>query len=102
MPSSGSTTSRMASVMASAGVSVSLMGSPCHVVLRQRSLGDRVLEGHPAEQRALDASRIARDTDERDGILEHVLIGLALPPRLHEAEELLPHGEAVLERLPDD
>src|SRR6266496_3936742 len=97
MPSSGSTTSRMASSTSSreGKVVVSLMR-----VSFLRS-GHRALHGHPAEQRALDAGRVLRHALERHGVVELVGIRLGqvgLPLRLHEVQELLLQGQRLVDR----
>src|SRR3954447_20764853 len=65
-------------------------------------LRGRVLPCHPRQQRALHPSRVASDPGERDGVVEDVLVGLALATRLHQLQELLVHGEGIAERLADD
>src|ERR1700755_646644 len=74
MPSSGSTTSRIAS---SRSARNSSLGTAVSLIWRLlTSLGNSVFEGHPAQQRTLDASRILGHPGESDAVTEHVLVTL--------------------------
>src|ERR687892_44309 len=118
MPSSGSTTSRMASSRSSietsppfsaAGAGGSGIPAAPRTDGPRRAVrgtvlgpGDGVLERHPPEQRALHAGRVAGDAGERDAVAEHVLVRLDQPAALRH---LLERGEDLagfLDRPADD
>src|SRR5580693_10371464 len=111
MPSSGSTTSRSASrtsstswgtvsaaVVSSAVVSSAVVSSA--IVSLQCPRG-RVLPCHPGKQRALDAGGVLRHARERHGVLEQVLVWLALPLGLHQLKERVADSHRLAHRLAD-
>ena len=87
MPSSGSTTSRIASSTSSTasqsprrrGLARAASARRASVGRRGDGLRRRVLPRHPAQQRALDPGRVLRDAGERDRVLQHLLVRLDLP-----------------------
>src|SRR3984885_11588926 len=115
MPSSGSTTSRSASMTSSTSwdtVSLAVVSSAVvsavfstavvssAIVFLQCPRG-RVLPRHPGKQRALDAGRVLRHAGERHGVLEQVLVRLALPLGLHQLEEGVADPHRLSDRLAD-
>src|SRR5690554_1074361 len=103
MPSSGSMTSRRASSTSAAVATLSAM-------ICSSRLRDRIAQGHPAQQRALDTRRILPHSGERRRIAEEVLallvqrLALVVHERLEGLEELvdalhaLPHDQVVEDR----
>src|ERR1700709_2501983 len=74
MPSSGSTTSRIASSRSarnsSLGTAVSLI---CRLLTGLRHC---IFEGHPAQQRTFDPRRILGHPGEGDTVAEHIFVAL--------------------------
>ena len=130
MPSSGSTTSFIASVTSSmvvvpppeplaSGTSgrSSWRAVPVAVVVGVRVLRHRfsprsrpggveglrrgVLPGHPGQQGALHARGELGDAGERDAVLEGLLVGLDGALALHQGEELLVDAHRLVDRLAD-
>src|ERR1700759_1489042 len=102
MPSSGSTTSRIASsrsnIISSSGVAVSLTidlldGMGC--------LSQRILEGHPAQQRALYARRILGDAGESDPVADNVLVPFDCSPRRDHRGERVDGLQRIRDALTD-
>src|SRR6478735_2475280 len=102
MPSSGSTTSFIASVTSStltvevptpppvaSGTSGRSLWSmePVSVIGVLLGSDEGVLEGHPGQECALDARGQLRGAGEGDGVLEDVLVGLHLALAAHHLEE---------------
>src|SRR6516225_6544818 len=75
MPSSGSTTSRIASSTSASnslsGAEVSLIFNLLDIFSRLR---ERIFKRHPAEQRTFDPGRILGDAGERDAVAQHILV----------------------------
>src|SRR5579875_622103 len=96
MPSSGSTTSCIASSMSA---SSSLSGAAVSLIRYLLCAGPRqcVFESHPAEQRAFHPGRILRDAGERDAVAQHLLVTLHGASRGHHLGE---RGDG-LDRLAD-
>src|SRR5687767_2422897 len=100
MPSSGSTTSFIASMTSSSDVA--LLGRSSRstsgkslvsdmVFLRSQ---DGILERHPRQQRAFHAGRKLGDAGKGDTVFQDVLVGDDLPLALHHGVELIEHGQA--------
>src|SRR5690606_32486681 len=88
IPSSGSTTSFIASSM-SATVGL-VAGSPMtHLLIRlvRGRPGRRILERHPGQQRALDARGVPRHPGERHPVLQQLLVRLHLAAPGHHLRE---------------
>src|ERR1700755_1114165 len=72
MPSSGSTTSRIAS---SRSAMNSSLGTAVSLIRRLLTgLRQRVFESHPTQQRALDARRVLGHPGEGNAVAEHILV----------------------------
>src|SRR5712692_1003657 len=100
MPSSGSTTSRIASRRSStSGLSsvsfVSVIGPP-------ECLCRRVLPRHPAEQGALDPGRELGHADEGDRVAKDALVRLAVPARVHQLGERCRNLHRLTHRAADE
>src|SRR6478735_10105758 len=110
MPSSGSTTSFIASVTSSietvevptpplaSGTSGRSLWSGMGVLLGS---DEGVLEGHPGQKCALDAGGQLGGAGEGDRVLEDVLVGLHLALAAHHLEEGLVDRLGLGDRLAD-
>src|SRR5262245_1729504 len=112
MPSSGSTTSFIASSTSSSDALFTAAAPPGAVPVSvaslmiasytSQSLYGRVLERQPRQQGALDPVRVLRDPGEGDPVLEDRLVRDRLTPRVaHHRAELLHCGERVLDGAAD-
>ena len=124
IPSSGSTTSFIASVTSSTRHGAAGAGAPpagpragrhgrqrgrrsmahsllSSIVCSTRPAGCRVLPRHPGQQRALHARGELRDAGERDPVLQHLLVGLHVALALHQGQELLVDRHRLVDRLAD-
>src|SRR5581483_7469103 len=86
MPSSGSTTSCMAS---STSASSSLSDAAVSLILDllRAGLGQRIFKRHPAQQRTFDPGGIFGDARERDTVAEYILVAGDGAPRSHHLGE---------------
>src|ERR1700741_5253482 len=88
MPSSGSTTSRIASsTSASSSLSDAVISLILNLLDIFNRLRQRVFKRHPAEQRAFDPGRILCDAGERDAVTQNVLVTGNSSPRRHHLGE---------------
>src|SRR3954464_683059 len=99
IPSSGSTTSRIASSRSASSSSLGTAVSLIWCLLT--GLRKRVLESHPSQQRAFHPRRVLRDTGECDAVSDYILVALDRAARGHHLGERRDGLERVSDALAD-